>query len=82
MKRKPEQPAPTHLVFTRADPAALARFDPRTKVCSMNCGPHRLDPRSDTERAFLCPECYEVGASELVPANVLSADVAKTLHNK
>jgi hypothetical protein len=29
------------LHFTRADPAALARFDPKTKLCTMNCGPHR-----------------------------------------
>lgn len=59
MKRKPVQPAAAPLVFTMADPAALALFDPRTKICSMNCGPHRFDPRSDIERAFLCPECYE-----------------------
>ena len=47
------------LAFTRADPAALASFDPRTKICSMNCGPHRDDPRTREERLLLCDECYE-----------------------
>lgn len=59
MKRKQPITAAVPIVFTRADPAALARFDPRTKVCSMNCGPHALDPRTDKERKFLCPECWE-----------------------
>jgi hypothetical protein len=49
-----------HLVFERADPEALAKFNEHTKRCTMNCGPHRLDPRSDKERKFLCPECQEV----------------------
>ena len=43
--------------WPRADPAALAAFDPRTKVCTMNCGPHAQDPRSDKERRFLCGDC-------------------------
>jgi len=47
------------LVFTRADPEALASFDPRSKICSMNCGPHRDDPRTREERLLLCDECYE-----------------------
>ncbi len=56
--RKRTLPAvPEPIVFTRADPAALARFDPRTKVCTMNCGPHRDDPRSNVERQFLCGDC-------------------------
>ncbi|EPC3890780.1 hypothetical protein ACRZHT_005534 [Citrobacter braakii] len=29
--------------WRRADPAELAAFDPDTKVCTMNCGPHALD---------------------------------------
>jgi hypothetical protein len=62
------KPAPrTHwqpLVFTRADPKALAAFDPRTKQCTMNCGPHRDDPRTWQERQFLCPECQEVSADD------------------
>ena len=48
------------MVWTRADPEALARFDPRTKVCSMNCGPSTDDPRCSNERALLCDECWEV----------------------
>lgn len=49
---------PTPIVFRRADPEALAKFDPRTKECTMNCGPHGLDPRSSLERKFLCDECF------------------------
>ena len=66
MKRKPAPPVVSPMVFTRADPAALARFDPRTKHCLMNCGRHSLDVRSKAERKFLCPECYEVDPSEFV----------------
>lgn len=49
-----EQP----LTFTRADPAELARFDPATKICVMNCGPHRDDPRTPAERKLLCGDCW------------------------
>lgn len=44
--------------WPRADPEALAAFDPSTKVCVMNCGPHADDPRSSKERKFLCQDCY------------------------
>lgn len=54
------------MVWRRADPAALATFDPRTKVCSMNCGPHSLDPRTSAERLFLCDECWP--APQAAPA--------------
>lgn len=59
--KQPKRPAPppAPLVFTRADPAELAKFDPRSKACSMNCGPHADDPRTRAERMFLCPECHE-----------------------
>lgn len=43
--------------WPRADPEALAAFDPSTKTCVMNCGPHVDDPRSAVERFFLCDEC-------------------------
>jgi hypothetical protein len=56
------QAAAVRLTFPRAAPADLARFDPRTKICSMNCGRHSDDPRSDHERAFLCDECWTVAA--------------------
>jgi hypothetical protein len=56
-----KKPNPTPpLVFTRADPAALALFDPATKKCVMNCGPHKDDPRSRVERQFLCGDCLTV----------------------
>lgn len=48
-------------IFTRADPAELARFDPATRICTMNCGPHRDDPRTEAERKLLCPDCWIVG---------------------
>jgi len=47
------------LEWPRADPAALARFDPRTKLCTMNCGPHREDPRTRAECKLLCGDCVE-----------------------
>ena len=47
------------LHFTRADPAALAAFDPSTRYCTMNCGPHRDDPRTQAERKLLCGDCVE-----------------------
>ncbi len=50
--------APTPMVFERADPEALAKFDPSTKLCTMNCGPHRDDPRSNAEVKFLCNDCH------------------------
>lgn len=43
--------------FPRADPGALAMFDPNTRLCQMNCGPHTHDPRTDKERKFLCSDC-------------------------
>ena len=47
------------LEWPRADPAALAAFNPSTKLCTMNCGPHRDDPRTDAERKLLCGDCVE-----------------------
>ena len=46
--------------FPRADPEALAEFDERTKICTMNCGPAVGDPRSVRERMFLCTDCVVV----------------------
>ncbi|MNG07075.1 hypothetical protein D3C84_903620 [compost metagenome] len=55
---KRAQPAPARpMQWARADPAALAAFDPASKTCSMNCGRHALDPRSYTELRFLCDDC-------------------------
>jgi hypothetical protein len=44
--------------FPRSDPAELAAFDPSTKVCTMNCTPCRVDPRSAAERKLQCDDCY------------------------
>ena len=60
MKKQTPAAAPAPITWQRAHPAQLAAFDPRTKRCSMNCGPHRDDPRSDLERLFLCDECYAI----------------------
>ena len=43
--------------WTRADPAALAAFNPDSKACTMNCGKHAQDPRSYAEVRFLCNDC-------------------------
>lgn len=55
LKVFPVVPKPIH--WLRADPVALKNFDPSTKYCTMNCGPHRDDPRSAKERKFLCGDC-------------------------
>lgn len=47
------------IVWPRADPVALLAFDATSKHCTMNCGPHIADPRSATERKFLCGECID-----------------------
>lgn len=57
-KVKITQPAAeSRIEWPRADPAALEKFDPATKICQMNCGPHAYDPRSRKERLFLCSDC-------------------------
>lgn len=57
-KPRPVPPLPeSPMEWPRADPAALDQFDPATKTCTMNCGPHGLDPRSRKERLFLCDDC-------------------------
>ena len=65
MKRKTSQPVAAPIVFNRADPAALALFDPNTKYCVMNCGPHRDDPRTHEERKFLCKDCHPIPEQKL-----------------
>lgn len=47
------------LQWPRAHPADLARFDPRSRYCTMNCGPHAEDPRTEAERKLLCGDCVE-----------------------
>lgn len=60
-KAKPTQPAPERAIeWTRADPDELAKFDPASKLCTMNCGPSGLDPRSRAERMLLCDDCETV----------------------
>ncbi len=43
--------------WPRADPEALAKFNPASKVCTMNCGPSTDDPRTWQERLLLCTDC-------------------------
>lgn len=58
MRKQKAKPAPEKPIeWTRADPAALEKFDPASKTCTMNCGKHGLDPRSSEERLFLCDDC-------------------------
>ncbi|MBP7610126.1 MAG: hypothetical protein KA760_11550 [Steroidobacteraceae bacterium] len=76
---------PSAVILTGAEVAELAKFDPRSKVCSMNCGPHAEDPRSEVERMFLCPECHPVEADTMKPhlqrelVNRLT-DIARQFH--
>ena len=54
MVKKKQAPIIHHqLVFERVDPELLKNFDMSTKRCTMNCGPHAQDPRSEKERVFL-----------------------------
>jgi hypothetical protein len=55
--RRPAPAPAAKINWPRADPAELARFDPSTKLCTMNCGPSSLDPRSAAERQLLCGDC-------------------------
>ncbi len=50
--------------WPRAKPDDLAKFDPATKVCVMNCGGSANDPRSATERKLLCTDCEPGGRHE------------------
>jgi hypothetical protein len=81
----------TPIEWPRASPVALASFDPRTKTCSMNCGPHALDPRTKEERLFLCDECFvnEVTTMEtcealgkIREARALLRDESKTANSR
>ncbi|KUG40589.1 hypothetical protein ALP79_200364 [Pseudomonas savastanoi pv. fraxini] len=56
--KKPTRPVPPAPIgWPRADPAALDKFDPATKTCTMNCGPHPslLDYRQVGHLANLKP---------------------------
>lgn len=53
------------ICWNRADPNDLDKFDVRTKICTMNCGPHKDDPRSEKERRFLCGDCIVLGPDEI-----------------
>ena len=57
MARLRRDPPPAAMVWPRAEAAELVRFDPSTKVCTMNCGGSTLDPRSKAERQLLCGDC-------------------------
>ena len=63
MNRKPKKPAPPieAIVWPRSTQAEMAGFDPKTKICTMNCGRHRADPRSPEEFKFQCTDCVPAG---------------------
>lgn len=56
-KLKVLPPVAKPIIWPRADPVELKNFDPKSKYCTMNCGPHRNDPRSSAERKLLCKDC-------------------------
>jgi hypothetical protein len=76
-KQAPPPPAPIH--WPRADPALLAAFDPRTKICQMNCGAHRDDPRTEAERKLLCDDCWPVTPPPPDPLLVALKDLVKAV---
>lgn len=57
MMKHPLARALAAIIWPRAAPDALSGFDPSTKHCTMNCGPHIHDPRTTIERKFLCDDC-------------------------
>lgn len=63
-------------VWPRADPAALRAFDSTTRICTMNCGPARGDPRREAERRLLCADCiplylcHRCGAASYNPNDI------------
>ena len=54
--------------FRRAGPDELAKFDPSTKICTMNCGQHSDDPRSPAECRLLCDDCLQASPKPPAPA--------------
>ncbi|WP_271959279.1 hypothetical protein, partial [Pseudomonas aeruginosa] len=57
-----------------------------TKICSMNCGQHGLDPRSREERKFLCDDCepccpsvHEQLLESLAGESALRAELARMM---
>lgn len=52
---------PKPIQWPRADPAELAKFDPATKYCDLNCGQSTHDPRLWKECLYLCDLCGEAG---------------------
>lgn len=73
-KSKPAQPPAAPIEWPRADPAELAKFDPASKVCTMNCSPLASDPRSRAERLFLCGDCDQQVASPMAELEALRRD--------
>lgn len=65
MKNKTTAQTMQAIEFRRADPEALARFDPNTKRCTMNCGPHVQDMRTREERMFFCDDCETIAHSNV-----------------
>ena len=60
VKKKPVPLPPRTVVYPRTDPALLRDFDPRTKLCMMNCGQAGGDPRSREECMYQCDDCAPV----------------------
>ncbi|MDA8260220.1 MAG: hypothetical protein M0Z99_32080 [Betaproteobacteria bacterium] len=52
------------ITFPRANPDELEGFYISTKQCTMNCGRHSEDPRSEKERRFLCTDCLITQAQQ------------------
>lgn len=60
MAKRPKGPPPVAepIVWPRSTKEEMAGFDPKSKHCTMNCGQHRMDPRSPEESKFQCDDCW------------------------
>ena len=68
MSRNDKFPWGLPVEFQRADPDELAKFDPSTKICTMNCGQRSDDPRSSAECRLLCDDCQQASPKPPAPA--------------
>lgn len=66
MKKNNKQVVYKQPEWPRSDPAELSKFDPRTKVCTMNCGSAMGDPRSDAESKYQCGDCLTVAVPNMI----------------
>lgn len=69
-------------VWQRTPAADMAGFDPASKVCTMNCGRHIDDPRSEAEFKFQCDDCAKApGLLTAADADLLEQAIHDLVQN-